>query len=170
MGERFEADFRKAMRRLASAVTVISTVHHDRRHGMTATAVTSVSNNPPSLLACINQSASLHEPLLASGRFCVNILHGSQSEIADAFGGARSGDHRFTAGNWTAHDNGMPYLTDAQASIFCSVDLVTRYGTHSIVIGKISEIIVGGHVAPLLYQDGRYTVGLGEGIDWVVPI
>jgi flavin reductase (DIM6/NTAB) family NADH-FMN oxidoreductase RutF len=137
---------------------------------MTATAVTSVSSDPPSLLACINRRASLHDPLIASGRFCVNILYGDQSEIADAFGGARSRDDRFGAGDWSAHDNGLPYLTDAQASIFCAADLVTRYGTHSIVVGKISEIIVGGHVAPLLYQDGRYTVGLGEGIDWVVPL
>lgn len=150
MGERFEADFRKAMRRLASAVTVISTAHASCCYGMTATAVTSVSSNPPSLLACINRSASLHAPLLASARFCVNILHGSQSEIADAFGGMRAGDARFSAGDWAMHDNGLPYLTDAQASLFCTSDLVTRYGTHSIVVGKISEIIVGGHVAPLL--------------------
>lgn len=170
MGERFEDDFRKAMRRLASAVTVISAAHDDRRHGMTATAVTSVSSAPPSLLACINRSASLHDPLLASRRFCVNILYGDQSEVADAFGGARAGEARFAAGDWATHDNGLPYLRDAQASIFCAADLVTGYGTHSIVVGKISEIIVGGHVAPLLYQDGRYTVGLGDGIDWVVPI
>jgi flavin reductase len=170
MGERFEADFRKAMRRLASAVTVISATYVGRRHGMTATAVTSVSSNPPSLLACINRSASLHDPLLASGRFCVNILYGGQSEIADAFGGMRSGDDRFAAGDWAVHDNGLPYLTGAQASLFCAADLMTRYATHSIVVGKISEIIVGGHVAPLLYQDGRDTVGLGDGIDWVVPI
>lgn len=170
MGESFEADFRKAMRRLASAVTVVSTAHDGHRHGMTATAVTSVSSNPPSLLACINRSASLHAPLIASGHFCVNILHGTQSEIADAFGGKRAGNDRFAAGRWATHDNGLPYLWDAQASIFCVSDLVTSYGTHSIVVGKISEIIVGGHVAPLLYQDGRYTVGLGEGIDWVVPL
>ena len=68
---------------------------NSRRHGMTATAVTSVSSNPPSLLACINRSASLHAPLIASGRFCVNILHGSQSDIADAFGGSRAGDDAF---------------------------------------------------------------------------
>ena len=169
MGERFEADFRKAMRRLASAVTVISATHDGRRHGMTATAVTSVSCEPPSLLACINRAASLHDPLVASARFCVNILYGDQSNVADAFGGGGNGD-RFNTGTWMAHANGLPYLADAQASLFCDADLVTRYGTHSIVVGKISEIIVGGHVAPLLYQDGRYTVGLGDGIDWVVPI
>ena len=76
----------------------------------------------------------------------------------------------FAAGDWTAHRSGLPYLADAQASLFCDADLVTRYGTHSIVVGKISHVIVGGHVAPLLYQDGQYTVGLGDGIDWVVPI
>ena len=130
MGERFEADFRKAMRRLASAVTVISTTHEDRRHGMTATAVTSVSSNPPSLLACINRSASLHAPLIASGHFCVNILHGSQSDIADAFGGCASGDERFAAGAGRCMTTACPISRDAQASIFCASDLVTSYGTH----------------------------------------
>ena len=56
----FKSDFRKAMRRLTSAVTVITTAHEDRRYGMTATAVTSVSADPPSLLICVNRSASLH--------------------------------------------------------------------------------------------------------------
>ena len=170
MGERFEADFRKAMRRLASAVTVITAAHAGRRHGMTATAVTSVSSAPPSLLACINRAAGLHDPLVASGRFCINILYADQSEIAEAFGGKLPNDERFSVGAWAASAGGLPFLREAQASIFCDLDLVTPYGTHSVVIGRISDILVAGHVAPLLYQDGRYTVGLGDGIDWVVPI
>jgi flavin reductase (DIM6/NTAB) family NADH-FMN oxidoreductase RutF len=171
MGERFGADFRNAMRRLASAVTVISTASHDgHRFGMTATAVTSVSSDPPSLLTCINRAASLHDPLLTRARFCVNILHADHSVIAESFGGARRGEERFAVGDWAADATGIPYLREAQANLFCDADLTTPYATHTIVVGKVTDIVAAGRVAPLLYQDGRYTVGLGEGIDWVVPI
>src|SRR4029077_10068694 len=74
MGDALEGDFRKAMRTLASAVSIVSTAHDDRRFGMTATAVCSLSMQPPTLLVCVNQSTSLHHPLLNAGRFCINIL------------------------------------------------------------------------------------------------
>jgi flavin reductase (DIM6/NTAB) family NADH-FMN oxidoreductase RutF len=136
---------------------------------MTATAVTSVSNDPPSLLICINRAGRLHDPLLARAQFCVNILYGDQSDIAEAFA-RRTAQDRFTTGEWGTSERGIPYLRESQANIFCDIDLVTPYGTHAIVVGRITELVVAGHVAPLLYQDGRYTVGLGDGIDWVVPL
>ena len=121
-------------------------------------------------LPLLARLAGLHDPLVASGRFCINILYADQSEIAETFGGKLPNDERFSVGAWAASAGGLPFLREAQASIFCDLDLVTPYGTHSVVIGRISDILVAGHVAPLLYQDGRYTVGLGDGIDWVVPI
>jgi flavin reductase (DIM6/NTAB) family NADH-FMN oxidoreductase RutF len=131
-------NFRKAMRRLTSAVSVISTQHDNIRHGITVTSVTSVSMSPPSLLFCLNRASRLHDPVIRAGRFCVNMLHAHQ----------------------------IP----AQANIFCETDAISSYGTHSIVIGKVHHVAVRGQVAPLLYQDGQYTVGLGEGVDWVVPV
>jgi flavin reductase len=86
MGDALEGDFRKAMRTLASAVSIVSTAHDDRRFGMTATAVCSLSMQPPTLLVCVNQSTSLHHPLLSAGRFCINILHADQDELARTFG------------------------------------------------------------------------------------
>jgi flavin reductase (DIM6/NTAB) family NADH-FMN oxidoreductase RutF len=166
----FRTEFRRAMRRLTSAVTVITTAHEQRRYGMTATAVTSVSADPPSLLICINRAASLHEPLIRSGRFCVNILEAEQTCVANAFSGGVPQEIRFAQGQWAADDVGVPFLRDAQANIFCEADALSSYGTHSIIIGKVSEVLVHGRVTPLLYQDGQYTVGLGEGVDWVVPV
>ena len=75
-------DFRKAMRRLTSAVSVISTAHDGIRHGITVTSVTSVSMTPPSILFCVNRASRLHNPLVCAGHFCVNILHAHQIEIA----------------------------------------------------------------------------------------
>ena len=163
------SDFKGAMRALASAVSIVSTAHDQRSFGMTATAVASLSMTPPSLLICVNQAASLHGPLLASGVFCVNILHAWQSALAQIFG-SRQVEDRFAHGAWRHDDRAMPYLADAQANIFCGVDDLHRYGSHSVVIGKVYRVDVRGPVHPLLYQDGRYTVGLAEGVDWVIPI
>ncbi len=168
--ELFRDDFRKAMRRLTSAVTVITAVHDQRRYGMTATAVTSVSADPPSLLICINRAASLHEPLIRTGRFCVNILEADQTGVATAFSGGVPQDIRFAEGHWSSDDAGVPFLRDAQANIFCEADAMSSYGTHSIIVGKVSAVQIAGRVTPLLYQDGQYTVGLGEGVDWVIPV
>ena len=107
MGEALEGDFRKAMRTLASAVSIVSTAHDGRRFGMTATAVCSLSMQPPTLLVCVNQSTSLHHPLLSAGRFCINILHADQDELARTFG--RKGiEDRFASGNWQVDDRGVP--------------------------------------------------------------
>jgi flavin reductase (DIM6/NTAB) family NADH-FMN oxidoreductase RutF len=164
------SDFRKAMRRLTSAVSVISTADRGVRHGITVTSVTSVSMSPPSLLFCVNRSSRLHNPLICAGRFCVNILHAHQIEIADAFSGKVPSEERFMVGEWASTDDELPYLIPAQANVFCETDTISSYGTHSIVIGKVREVAVRGQVAPLLYQDGNYTVGLGEGVEWLVPI
>jgi flavin reductase (DIM6/NTAB) family NADH-FMN oxidoreductase RutF len=163
-------NFRKAMRRLTSAVSVISTQHGDIRHGITVTSVTSVSMSPPSLLFCVNRTSRFHDPVIRAGRFCVNMLHAHQIDIADAFSGRTPGPDRFLCGEWASDDDEMPYLIPAQANIFCETDAISSYGTHSIVIGKVHHVAVRGQVAPLLYQDGQYTVGLGEGVDWVVPV
>lgn len=163
-------EFRKAMRRLTSAVSVISTAHDNIRHGITVTSVTSVSMSPPSILFCVNRASRLHNPLVCAGRFCINILHAHQIEIADAFSGRVTGEDRFMVGEWATGDDDLPYLIPAQANIFCETDAMSSYGTHSIVIGRVCEVAVRGQVAPLLYQDGNYTVGLGEGVEWLVPV
>lgn len=163
-------NFRKAMRRLTSAVSVISTMHDGDRHGITVTSVTSVSMTPPSLLVCVNRTARFHDPLIRAGRFCVNILYAHQIDIADAFSGRTRDGDRFLTGEWASDDEDVPYLIPAQASIFCETDALSSYGTHTIVIGKVRHVAVRGQVAPLLYQDGQYTVGLGEGVDWIVPV
>jgi flavin reductase len=169
MGDALEGDFRNAMRTLASAVSIVSTAHDNRRFGMTATAVCSLSMQPPTLLVCVNQSTSLHHPLLSVGRFCINILHAGQDELARTFG--RKGiEDRFACGNWKLDDRGVPFIADAQASVFCTVEETYGHRTHSIVVGAVYRATVREAVHPLLYQDGRYTVGLAEGVDWVIPI
>jgi flavin reductase (DIM6/NTAB) family NADH-FMN oxidoreductase RutF len=151
-----KAGFRDAMRRLAATVTIITTSEGKNWHGMTATAVTSVSADPPALLVCVNQSASLHEPLLGSGRFCVNLLRACHTDLCGVFSGQRDGAERFAVGQWLADESGLPYLADAQASLLCTVELKLPYATHTVFIGRVDTVRIFDEVKPLIYQDGRF--------------
>jgi flavin reductase (DIM6/NTAB) family NADH-FMN oxidoreductase RutF len=149
--------FRAAMRRLAATVTVISTRSENGiRHGMTATAVTSVSADPPAVLACVNRSAALHAQLGLGQRFCINLLHRSQQRQSEVFSGALEGETRFSEGPWKSDVDGVPYLDGAQANIFCEIEAIHAYGTHSICIGRVTGAISRTDVDPLIYQDGCY--------------
>lgn len=147
---------RQGLRRLGKAVVVITAWHDDRRWAMTATAVSELSMEPPSLLVCVNKSASLHRPLTAGANFCVNILHYDQLAVSHACSGKLKGEERFSAGEWGSGACGTPYLRDAQASFLCEYETHVEYGTHAVVIGVVQEVVVAGEVDPLIYLDGGY--------------
>lgn len=164
--EPLEAAFRGAMRRLAATVTVLSTrSENGTRHGMTATAVTAVSADPPAVLACVNRSAALHAQLGLGRLLCINLLHCSQQRMSEVFSGALPGETRFNEGDWLNDPLGVPYLADAQANIFCEIEALHAYGSHSICIGRVVRASYRKEVAPLVYQDGAYmcTGPLGDG-------
>jgi flavin reductase (DIM6/NTAB) family NADH-FMN oxidoreductase RutF len=99
------AAFKKGMRHLAASVTLITTRHRELRGGLTATAVCSVSAEPPQLLVCVNKTASAHDPIGEAGFFCVNVLSPQHRKLAERFAGMDGveGDDRFLdMGEWTA--------------------------------------------------------------------
>lgn len=148
------ADFKAAMRRLASTVTIVTTRSGEQRHGMTATAVTSLTTSPPSLLVCVSQSASIHDPIGASGQFCINLLACDHHHLVPVFSGKMMGEERFASGDWVADEMGIPCLVDAQANVFCTVVQHMSYGSHSIFIGTVDKVLLFGVTSPLLYQEG----------------
>jgi flavin reductase (DIM6/NTAB) family NADH-FMN oxidoreductase RutF len=150
--------FKEAMRRWAATVTIITAGKHGARHGITATAVTSVSTSPPSILVCINQSSRLNELIEQLPHFCVNILHREHQMHSQAFSGAAPSDDRFQTGNWDEDEDGTPYLVGAQANLFCQKKTVMTYGTHSIVIADVIDIAIRDEIAPLLYQNRAYAM------------
>lgn len=147
--------FRLAMRRVAATVNVISLNAHGSPVGVTATAVSSLSMEPPSLLACINRGASVHATMADMANFRVNILHRDQEGIARMFADRRMEEQRFAEG-WELSPDLPPRLIDAQASILCRRIDHHEFGSHSIFIGVIENVRVRDDVSPLLYWDGRY--------------
>jgi flavin reductase len=147
--------FRQAMRRVAATVNVISVCVDGQPLGMTATAVSSISMDPPSLLVCVNRAASLHEPMGGMPHFRINVLHRDQERIAAMFADRSQHGLRFLSG-WDLDCASAPRLLDAQASILCRRTDHHQFGTHSIFIGVVEEVHVRDDVDPLLYLDGRY--------------
>lgn len=147
--------FRQAMRRVASTVNVITICVDGTPMGITATAMSSLAMDPPSLLVCINQAASLHGSLQDVSHFGVNVLHRDQEELAHMFADRSRAALRFASG-WELHSNRPPHLADAQASLLCRRIDHHQFGTHSIFIGVVEEVVVRDEVSPLIYLDGRY--------------
>src|SRR6516225_2080093 len=115
------AEFRDAMRRFATTVSIISCASGGCRYGMSATAVTSLSVDPPSLLVCVNKSTATHRALSRGGRFCINVLRSFHSHLSQAFSGKLKGEDQFSVGAWRDTEERLPYLTDAQANLFCEM-------------------------------------------------
>ena len=151
-----EAAFRQAMRRFASTVTVITGGNATRRHGMTATAVTSLAMNPPSLLVCLNRETLLNDIMIDARYFCVNVLQAEQEDISAAFAGKFSAQERFGVGDWDHTETGLPFLRTAEVNIFCRKSAALPYGSHTILIGEVEDVRLNEGPGPLVYHDGRY--------------
>ncbi|WP_305095984.1 flavin reductase family protein [Croceibacterium aestuarii] len=146
--------FRAAMRHVAATVYAVTTGSVGERHGILATAVSSLSFEPPSLLVCINRAASLHEPLACAETFCVNVLGMANRDVADAFVSSR-GEERFVVGEW-AEMHGVPVLQSAQSSFVCRTAHRHEFGTHTIFIGELLACHHRADARPLTYYDRRY--------------
>jgi flavin reductase (DIM6/NTAB) family NADH-FMN oxidoreductase RutF len=151
------ADFILAMGQHAASVCVITTVHEGARHGLTATAVSSVCATPPRLLVCVNKSGLTHQLIRQAGSFCVNVLGESQEQIAKGFAGMSGADFdRFSLGAWRALVTGSPALTGANSVFDCTVAQEIDQFTHSIFIGDV----VAAQCAPgqdaLIYSARRF--------------
>jgi flavin reductase (DIM6/NTAB) family NADH-FMN oxidoreductase RutF len=152
--------FKQAMRRLAAGVTIITTRHKGERGGLTATAMCSLSVDPPQLLVCVNRSAAAHMLIHEGENMCVNLLAHKHQPLAARFAGQTGivGDDRFLAGRWTTLKTGAPVLEDAIASFDCVVSEKMNASTHTIFIGRVVDVRLRAKGQPLLYAGGAYAI------------
>ncbi|MCY1239029.1 FMN reductase (NADH) RutF [compost metagenome] len=130
-------DFKASMRRLAAGVCVITTVEEGRLLGCTATAVTSVSADPPTLLVCLNQSSRTHAAVIRAGFFGVSVLSGSDEQIARDFAGMNAVPDRFWDDGWTTLHSGAPVLSNRAAAFDCRVSTSTSVASHTVIFGEV---------------------------------
>jgi flavin reductase (DIM6/NTAB) family NADH-FMN oxidoreductase RutF len=148
--------FRSAMRRLAGAVNLVTTRNGDERCGLTATAVCSLTANPPRLLACINLGGRSYQSIANSRCMAINVLASQHRSLALDFASKECDDPFAQGDQWTHAATGAPILTDALASFDCEVEQMMVTTTHAIVIGEIRHVSYGDGGQPLLYLDGNF--------------
>ncbi|WOX07017.1 flavin reductase family protein [Microbulbifer pacificus] len=147
--------FRTALRGLASGVVIISSRNAEGRFAMSATSITSLSMDPPSLLVCVNKQASIYQSLQPGNDFAISILSKQDQMLAEMCGGKAQGEARFASSRWL-DDSGLPILSGAQATIRCKIEERLSYGTHGVFIGSVKSCEVSDTIDPLVYLDGRY--------------
>lgn len=150
--------YRDAMARLGAAVNIITTDGPDGPRGFTASAVCSVTDDPPTLLLCVNRTADSHDLLKSYGVLCVNTLAASQEVLSGIFAGFTGvhGAERFEHGVWTTLSTGSPVLRDAIVSFDCRITDVTEVGTHTVFFCEVDAIQSGTHQEGLIYFGRSY--------------
>jgi flavin reductase (DIM6/NTAB) family NADH-FMN oxidoreductase RutF len=160
-----QAEFRKAMGRFATGVTIITVDLDGQAHGMTANAVASVSLDPILVLVCVGQSARTHAHLHAKKRFGINILAREQRSLSEFYAHiAPLQDHAEEAGaKFDRTKKGTPILHGALAYLECKLMSAQDAGDHTIFIAEVEDVVVR-EGEPLLFFMGKYR-HIGEEVD-----
>lgn len=147
-------EFRAALGRFASGVTVITTKDADGKlHGITVSAFCSVSLVPPLILVCVEKTTGSHRALTESEFFAVSILRESQQYYSDLF--ASYLFDKFDGIEFETNDNGIPILKNTLANLECRLTDAHDGGDHTIFVGLVEKSFVADD-QPLIYFHGNY--------------
>lgn len=151
-------DFREAMSRFAAAVLLVTTDGPAGRRGVTVSAACSVSDDPATMLVCLNQGSVHNRRFSDNGNFAVNVLSVDGERLARAFSGegGLSLDERFALGAWERRATGAPLLVDALVAFDCRMIENRVVATHHVMIGTVEAMRFGPKAPSLLYRDRLY--------------
>ncbi|MFN2595169.1 MAG: flavin reductase family protein [Actinomycetota bacterium] len=146
-------DFRAALSRFASGVTIVTVATEESLHGMTASSFASVSLEPPLILVVLDKTSHTRELVATQRVFAVNILGADQETLSRAF--ARSGNKPFDELTYKLSAEGIPLLDGAIAWLECDVSDIIDAGDHDIVIGAVNRCETRSGT-PLIYYEKAY--------------
>ncbi|MGA0541719.1 flavin reductase [Neotabrizicola sp. VNH66] len=147
--------FRNGMSRLGASVNLVTTDGPAGRHGLTVSAVCSVTDTPPMLLVCINRNAYAHDSFITNGVLCVNVLGHTHQDLSRSF--ARwTGEDRFAAAQWSRLVTGAPVLAGAAVAFDCRIAEAQHRGTHSVLFCEVVETRLAEAPAGLIWFDRAF--------------
>lgn len=144
-------EFRNAMGKFATGVTVISTDVEGMHHGMTANGFMSISLDPALVAVSIGERAQTLQLIKASGRFGVSVLSKEQVNVSKQFAGQIPSDETFSF----CEEHGFPLVKDSLVQVICTVEQEVLAGDHTIFIGRVEKMLVKDG-DPLLFSCGKY--------------
>lgn len=151
-------EFRSALSKLATAVSVVTTDGPGGTAGVTCSAVCALSDEPAMILVCVHSKSATNAAIKSNRNLCVNCLQSDQSDLSQAFAGigALSMRDRFALGAWDSLVTGAPRYRDALIVLDCEVADVRDIGTHSVFVAKVLATSEADKGEPLLYQRRAY--------------
>lgn len=156
MSQDFRADFLGSFRTVPAPIAIVAVRAQGMRRGLTVTAWSSLSADPPTVLACVNRASAAHELILSARAFSLNVLsrdHGGLVRVFSGQGGLQ-GEQRFAAADWSETPAGQPALNGALVTYDCAVEEVLDYSSHSIFIGRVRHL-AHQEKSALLYLQGE---------------
>lgn len=156
-------EFRNAIARLPSGVSIVATDGPAGRAGFTATAIASVSDDPPTVLVCLNRKSPQNRLIQENARFSISLLPKDAVTLANIFAG-RTGLHlgdRFHHGDWTTLSTGSPVLKTAIMALDCQIETFEDVGSHTVYFGRVTATMTkprdpAGAKEVLIYHDRHY--------------
>lgn len=151
------AVFKQSMRRLAGGVCILASARDGERHGLTMTAVCSLTLDPPMLIACVNRDAGAYETMRSTRRVSVNLLGSDQVELAELFSSSTiKGAERFERAEWVEMASGVPALTGALAVLDCQIVEEKAVGQHSVLFCEVKAARLESDKDPLVHYDRNF--------------
>jgi flavin reductase len=151
-------DYRDAMACLGAAVNIVTTDGSGGRGGFTASAVCSVTDDPPTLLVCLKRTSSAYACIMGNRVICVNVLSARHEALSRLFGGGVPADQRFGSGVWSTLATGAPVLADCAAAFDCQITDVANVGTHDVLFCSVVALKRSSRADNLIYFDRGYHV------------
>ncbi|MEM5344397.1 flavin reductase [Paraburkholderia azotifigens] len=152
------AEFKNALSRAITPVTILATDGPGGRAGVTCSAVCSVCDTPPTVLACVNRKSFANGVIKANGILTVNWLSADQRELSDLFAGVGglSMPERFAKSQWGTLASGAPYCKEAMMTLDCHVVDAIEVGTHSLIFARVMATAQAEGRHPLAYYKRAY--------------
>jgi flavin reductase len=154
------ADFRAVLGQFTTGITVVTSLQDGVPHAMTASALTSVSLDPPLVLVCVDKGVRMHDAILSCGAWAASVLTGAQRDLAERF--ARSGRDLYSQFDGVpvseAPKTGCPVIEGALSWFECRTWATYDGGDHTIVVGEVLSLAVDEGAGPdaLVYLRGGY--------------
>lgn len=148
--------FKRTLGSWASGVTIVTSQHAGERMGMTVSAFSSVSLEPPLVLVCADKGSNTNTLIHASRTFTVNVLGREQSALSNLFADKKRESIRFDGLDCKTGATGCPRLAGALASLDCTVRDVIDAGDHILYVGSVEAAHIDAEQEPLVYWRGGY--------------
>lgn len=151
-------EFREALSKAITPVTILATDGPSGRAGVTCSAVCSVCDTPPTVLVCVNRNSFANSVIKANGILTVNWLSAAQSELSQLFAGVGGlpMPERFARSEWGTLASGAPYCKEATMTLDCHVADAIEVGTHSLIFARVIATTKANERPPLAYYQRAY--------------